>query len=142
MRLFKWLSRGKPSYEYRPEVAKLNFQEGIRRLEKRGYRVIPYGVDSYSPGVVAQLRAGLDREGIPVSDSHLDVGRVREYQREAGYAVRHPEYYGTKKTEKRLEHVVTLGLRGLGPGDIFMDVASESSPVPEIYERLVGATTY
>ena len=44
--------------------------------------------------------------------------------------------------EKALEHYLALTLLELTREDVFIDLASEHSPVPEIYARLTGARTY
>lgn len=131
-----------PGYVYQPEVAAISFEEGVAILERRGYRVVPYGVDNYSPEVVARTRAGLDSLGIPVEELRIDPAEFAAYREAAEYTRRFPDYYGTRMAEKQLEHFVTLRLLAPRAPGVFLDVASEHSPVPEIYERLSGAPAY
>ncbi len=79
---------------------------------------------------------------IPVQDFHIDVNEYKDYFKEAGYAIRFPEYYAWNIAEKSLEHFVAQRLLQLNATDVYIDIASEGSPVPEIYHRLYGCVTY
>lgn len=129
-------------YEYQPAVADISFEQGVALIEARGRRVVRSGVDSYSPGIVAALRSGLERGGVPMEDFAIDAARFARYEQRAEYAARYPAYYGVRMAEKHLEHFVTMELLGLSSTDVFIDIASEDSPVPDIFERLTGAATY
>jgi hypothetical protein len=129
-------------YEYQPQLAKLSFAEAVDHIRGTGRKVVPYGVDSYSPGMVEALQQGLLAQGLRLTEYPIDVARFEAYRASAEYAKRYPAYYGTSILEKQLEHFVTLDLLNLRPGDVFIDLASENSPIPEIYERLSGASTY
>src|SRR5690606_27137344 len=50
--------------------------------------------------------------------------------------------YLGNRPEKTLEHYIALTLLDVNADDVFVDIASEHSPVPEIYERLTGAKSY
>ena len=80
--------------------------------------------------------------GIPVQDYSLSVGEYKDYFGRAGYSSRYPDYYPQSIREKSLEHFVAQQLLQLNPADIYIDIASEGSPVPEIYQRLYGCNTY
>jgi hypothetical protein len=89
-----------------------------------------------------KLFESFNRLNVPVQDLHIDVQEYRDYFDRAGYATRYPNYYSWNITEKSLEHFIAQQLLELNPKDIYIDIASEGSPVPEIYHRLFGSTTY
>src|SRR5262249_19042301 len=53
-----------------------------------------------------------------------------------------PHYYPTNLPEKSLEHYIATQLLQLNAQDVYIDIASEHSPVPDIYRRLFAATAY
>jgi SAM-dependent methyltransferase len=61
---------------------------------------------------------------------------------EAGYREKYPDYYSSYLPEKSLEHYLAAKLLALNPKDVYIDVASEGSPVPEIYNHMFGCATY
>jgi hypothetical protein len=84
----------------------------------------------------------LEQNQVSVKDLSIRVGDYREYFDKAGYATLYPNYYPWNITEKSLEHFIAQQLLELQPADTYIDIASEGSPVPEIYQRLYGCTTY
>lgn len=88
---------------------------------------------------VLETLAGL---GVEVRDRRVDVGAFRAFVLEAEYRARYAGYYTANLVEKALEHFLAKDLLGLGPDDVYVDIASEDSPVPEIYGRLTGCETY
>jgi SAM-dependent methyltransferase len=97
---------------------------------------------NYTPAVIAAILADLERRGFPVEEITLDAAAYRAYFEAAGYAQKYPDYYSFNLPEKSLEHFVAARLLELGPADVYIDIASEHSPVPEIYSRLFGCTSY
>ena len=95
-----------------------------------------------TPSVVAAVADGLRARGIPVEELRLDLAEVRSFVARAGYATRHKDYYPWNRAEKSLEHFIAAKLLGLDRGDVYIDVASEHSVVPDIYHDLFGCTTY
>jgi SAM-dependent methyltransferase len=96
----------------------------------------------YTADVIERILGDLSAQGINVQELTIDPAEYRAYFDAAGYAVRYPEYYSFNLPEKSLEHFLAAKLLGLGPGDVYVDIASEHSPVPEIYARLFGCTSY
>jgi len=84
----------------------------------------------------------LASSGIPVQDFYVNVEDYRDYFGRAGYFSRYPNYYPQYIREKSVEHFVAQHLLQLNPTDVYIDIASEGSPVPEIYQRLYGCRTY
>jgi SAM-dependent methyltransferase len=95
-----------------------------------------------TPEVVARVREGLRVRGLPVEELRLDPEEVREFTARAGYATRHAAYYPWNRAEKSLEHFIAAKLLALGSNDVYIDVASENSPVPEIYSELFSCTAF
>lgn len=81
-------------------------------------------------------------QGIPVESATVDVDGYHEYFDRAEYSRRYPGYYQQNLPEKSLEHFLAEQLLGIGADDVYIDVASETSPVPEILQRLHGCRTY
>jgi SAM-dependent methyltransferase len=96
----------------------------------------------YTPEIIGAIIANLRSRAWVVAEHRVDVGGYRAYFDRAAYAERYPTYYATNLPEKSLEHYIAATLLELSPGDVYIDIASEGSPVPEIYERLYGCTTY
>jgi SAM-dependent methyltransferase len=95
--------------------------------------------------VAAEVRAALEAAGIEVERRSVEPERYRAWLAQADYA-RHPLYLDGGRAaefpEKGLEHFIAAGLLGLQAGQVCIDVASQHSPAPEIYERLHGAVMY
>ena len=80
--------------------------------------------------------------GIPVQDVVVRVDQYKDYFDRAGYSTRYPTYYPQSIAEKSLEHFVAQHLLQMNATDVYVDIASEGSPAPEIYQRLYGCRTY
>jgi SAM-dependent methyltransferase len=85
---------------------------------------------------------GLRERGFDVRDYEVDVSAYHAYVSRAGYSHRHPQYYPFAVAEKSLEHFIAADLLRLQADDVYIDIASEHSPVPEIYERLFQCRVY
>jgi SAM-dependent methyltransferase len=97
--------------------------------------------DATNDRIAAELRAA----GIAVADYRIDVGDFRRYLDRARYPSRWPYYDGGRArnfVEKALEHYLAATLLDLSPADVYVDVASDRSPVPEIYRELTGCVAY
>jgi SAM-dependent methyltransferase len=92
--------------------------------------------------VIHSIVIGLQSFGYRVRAYKIDVADYRAYFEEAAYQKKHRDYYSDNLPEKSLEHYIAARLLDLKPGDVYIDIASEGSPVPEIYHRLFGCTTY
>lgn len=99
----------------------------------------------YYPGVEDEIERGLRAEGFAVEPIDVDPVAYRNYLMRARYERFHNYYNaGTHPNfnEKALEHYLALEFLNLKPGDVYLDIASDSSPVPEIYGDLTGAETW
>jgi SAM-dependent methyltransferase len=70
------------------------------------------------------------------------VADYRRYFAAARYLEEYPDYYSFNRPEKSLEHYLAMKLLALQTDDVYIDVASEHSPAPDIYHRLFGVTAY
>jgi hypothetical protein len=129
-------------YVYRPQVDSISFEEGTAALKKSGWKVVDSGIDNTSPNVVLEILNLAQKSGINFLDYEIDLEKYHNYLNEADYKTRYPDYYLGNQIEKSLEHYLAISVLNLSKEDVFIDLASEHSPIPEIYARLTGASTY
>jgi len=129
------------TYIYQPDE-RVAFSDGVNALAARGHRVIENGIDITAPQRIAAIRALGAASGLDFQDFPIDVAAFRAYVDAAGYGGRYQNYYVGNQVEKSLEHFIALTLLRLTEGDVFIDIASEHSPVPEIFARLTEAATF
>lgn len=128
------------SYIYQPG-RKMTFEKAVRHLETRGGQpIVRQAVDNTSPHVVEQILR--QAEILSIQPLSIDLPSFEKYVADAEYDRRYPGYYAGNLPEKSLEHYVAFHLLDLHEGEVFIDLASEHSPVPEIFERLTGARAY
>lgn len=128
------------AYIYQPK-RKMTFKRALKALEKkRTHRIVKGPVDNTSPGVVAAIRNQAGE--LNIQDWAVDISAYETFVEAAGYARQYPAYYADNFFEKSLEHYLAFSLLDLCADDVFIDLASEHSPVPEIFSRLSGACTY
>lgn len=100
------------------------------------------GAIRYTPATIERIVDALRARDIAVRPYTIDIPAYHRFVTAAGYAERYPTYYSFNQHEKSLEHYIAADLLGLAPSDVYIDIASEGSPVPDIYGRLFGCTTY
>jgi len=96
----------------------------------------------YTPETIERILTGLQALAVDVRPYTIDVAAYLAYAAAADYERRYPDYYRSNIREKSLEHFIAADLLRLQPDDVYIDIASEGSPVPEIYYRLAHCTTY
>jgi SAM-dependent methyltransferase len=79
---------------------------------------------------------------VPTENFSIDSGALSAFLKKADYVSFYPHYYRSNLAEKSLEHFITLQFLQPTPADIFIDVASEGSPLPDIVTRLFRTTSY
>ncbi|MGH9469657.1 MAG: hypothetical protein ACRD1N_04855 [Terriglobia bacterium] len=111
----------------------------LRRPKARG--AVPQHSSAVHEEVIRQLR----EEQYDVREYKIDIQDFRRYLAQANYA-QFPRYYRGGKAvnffEKSLEHYLAATFLGFRPGEVYIDVANDSSPTPEIYAALYGCTAY
>lgn len=109
------------------------------RLERRGARDVVRGwvVDEHLSDELATL-------GVEVVPYRIDPAAFRRYVRESGYEAMGYWAAGGQRAavEKYLEHFVSLELLAIEPGDVVVDVASCTSPWPELVHQRFGCRVY
>lgn len=131
-----WLEQTLAQVSETPPISgKPDFYQALREPKHPG------GI-SYNPEIIRNVINSLKSLGYEVQDYHIDVADYRAYFEQAAYKEKYPNYYDFNLPEKSLEHYIAAKLLELGPEDVYIDIASEGSPVPEIYQRLYGCTTY
>lgn len=90
------------------------------------------------------LRRQLEEVGLPLRPFTVSSQEFARYVEEAGYAGR--PYYDSGRApnavEKHLEHYVALALLQLSSQEVYIDVASDMSPLPEIARELKAVRAY
>jgi len=104
----------------------------IRKPVKKGYPL------ASSDKIVYKL----SELGFAVEDYEIDIDNYRNYFQTSRYMEKFLDYYPCNLTEKSLEHYIAATLLGLDEKDVYIDIASEGSPVPIIYNNLFGAKTF
>lgn len=83
--------------------------------------------------------------GLTVQERELSAVGYRDYLARAGYE-RYPHYLNGGRApqcaEKSLEHYIAASLLNLTPEDVYIDIANDRSPAPDIYHALYGCTAY
>jgi SAM-dependent methyltransferase len=97
---------------------------------------------TYTDSALHAITRDLSACGFDLEELTIDPAEYRAYFNAAGYAGRYPDYYSFNLPEKSLEHFLAAKLLQLGPDDVYIDIASEHSPVPDIYTRLFGCVSY
>jgi len=98
-------------------------------------------------GDLDHLKEGLSACGMRVANVPVDVEDYHHWMRLARYDD-FPAYYGSDDpfsgafTEKTLEHYLSAKLLEMSAEDSYVDIASDQSPVPQIFNRLYGCKTY
>jgi len=96
----------------------------------------------YPQGAEDRIVGRLLALGFDVRDYEVDVADYQHYVSAARYVEEFPDYYPFNRPEKALEHYLAAKLLELREEDVYVDVASEHSPVADIYHRLFGVAAY
>ena len=92
-----------------------------------------------------QIRVQLQAAGFDLASYKVDTSDFADYLRKAQYH-RFRRYYDGGRAraflEKSLEHYVAAKLLGLQNEDVYIDIANDRSPTPEIYRDLYGCAAY
>jgi hypothetical protein len=129
-------------YEYQPKRTLDDFDAAVDLLAGRVSNRLVRGWPVVDAGTVEAVCRQLGELGLEVRELVVEAGPYRDYMERAGYPLRHPQYYVGNLPEKSLEHYLTTRVLQLHAGDVFVDVASENSALPEIASRAFGARSY
>lgn len=130
-------------YIYQPATGSLSHAEAVAWLRQRGIDLVEGAIDNASPPQVEHIRAVAIQAGLALPPLDVNPAEYADYYQRAEYDVRlPPDYYPGNRPEKTLEHFLCLQLLQMQPADVFIDVASEQSPLSEIAGRLFGSVSY
>lgn len=116
-----------------------NFEQCVSQIKNK---VIIGSINNGDPTVISNIIDSFNAGGFHVTTITLCYDQYQDYVNKANYKRLYPQYYVDNFHEKTLEHFLSAINLSLRPGDVFIDVASEHSPIYEIYHRLYGVTSY
>ena len=109
----------------------------LLRLFQRNHRLLP------CPTIVnvENVLEDLSRQNITIIPDEVDEIEVNQFRRDAEYEFYYPNYYSNRelvRLKKIREHYIAARLLNLTNSDIYIDLASQFSPAPQVYEHLYG----
>jgi len=130
-------------YQYQLNQKDLDFDEGVNILEGRlKNRIVEGAINNADPRCLQEINKNLKKLGISLQTLEVRKENYREFFARAEYQERYPDYYRDNVFEKTFEHYLCYSLLNPGKEDIFVDIASEHSPLCEIFCRLTGCKSY
>lgn len=129
-------------YVYQPATGSLSYAEAVQWLRQRGVDLVEGGIDNTSPAQVKRILTVAEQCGCSLTPLEVNSVDYADYYQKAEYDARYPNYYVGNRPEKTLEHFLCIQLLQIQPRDVFVDLASEHSPLPEIVGRLIGCPSY
>ncbi|OBZ34279.1 class I SAM-dependent methyltransferase [Methanohalophilus sp. DAL1] len=130
-------------YIYQSKNDAFTFEEGVEILERKFKNKIIIGaINNNDPNCISDILNDLKVLGIPISKYEINPAEYLQYLNKAEYKIRYPEYYIDNFYEKTLKHFLCYSLIDLQAHDNFIDIASEHSPVAEIFNKLFDCNSY
>jgi hypothetical protein len=131
-------------YKYQVEIDdKLTFEKAVTELRERcKNRIVAGPIVAEDADWEGNLKKRLVKKGIQVYDYYVHRDDYLNYIKSVNYNDNYIDYYSGNLTEKSLEHFIALKLLDLWETDLVIDIASENSPVCEIFNRLNGCKCY
>ena len=142
-RVVEGLRRPKESVRYvRSRIVEmLQWEDYYAALREPKVRGLVRNDEANADRVAEYLR----RVGFHLHDFEIDLADFHNYLRLAQYTNYWPYYDGgraAKFTEKALEHYLASRLLELSANDVYIDIANDASPTPDIYRKLFGCAVY
>jgi hypothetical protein len=112
----------------------MSIQKARRKLN------LQYASSPFQVNIQKTLR-DLVTSDISVIEDQLDDQAVSQFAKQAEYEFYYPNYYPGKelhRLKKIREHYMAAKLLNLNHSDTYLDIASQYSPAPQVYERLFG----
>ncbi|MHB8156627.1 MAG: class I SAM-dependent methyltransferase [Desulfocucumaceae bacterium] len=129
----------KSGYQYRPQVKAADFYDCVGKIKNS---IVIGCVNNEPEAVKREIAASFKKDGHSMAEYLIDAEEYKKFLLAAGYGQRYPHYYTDNFYEKTLEHYLTVKNLQLKEGDIFIDIASEHSPLPDICQRVYGANSF
>jgi len=95
--------------------------------------VVRGGVRHSDPEVIGAVHKDFKKQGIPINEWDMNVEKYKDSFEKAAYKDLYPNYYKDFLSEKSFEHFIAFRLLDIHPNEVFIDIASENSPIPEIF---------
>jgi SAM-dependent methyltransferase len=131
------------AYEYQLKCEGIGFEEGVELLKERVKNPVMLGaISNTNSECVAEIVDVLSSIGISVRHFKVDKKEYFEFISKAGYKNKYPDYYKDNFYEKTVEHFLCYSFLDLRHDDKFIDIASEHSPVKDIFSSLTGCVAY
>lgn len=119
------------------------FEEAVEILRKRlPNKVHAGGLNLISEANIEAVRADIIAAGLRMETAGVEANLFDSYRRSAEYGTRYPQYYELNQGEKAFEHYWAYRFIEPKAGCQYVDIGSEHSPLPEIFDRLSGSITY
>lgn len=130
-------------YNYRLKNGKLSFEDGVTQLQQKYSNKIHVGaINNSEPDCITHLCSEIQQTGISFKEYSINPQDYDQYVSDAQYTIRYPDNYTDNFFEKSLEHHLCYRLLNFRKNDTFVDIASEHSPVGEIFSRLTRCNSY
>ena len=137
----EFVRKSMSDYVYQPEKREEDFEKCVQLLQKE-YDVFIGHVNHTAPQVITAIHDDFKKYDIPVNEWYVNAEEYNEYFEKAAYEDLYPNYYKDYLPEKSFEHFVAFRLLDIHQNEVFIDIASENSPIPEIFSRLTGCKSY
>ncbi len=128
------------AYTYKPDNLGNDFQQCLSILQGQ-YNVVSGFVNHIDAASVAVVKRRI-RHYATLEEVTVSPQQYQEYRIAAGYETSYPDYYSSNLYEKSFEHYIAFRFLNLRKGDVFIDIASEGSPIPDIFSSLSGCLSY
>lgn len=115
----------------------------IRRMNKiRAYHYLrPFIKKRPDKIYIHETIRELQNSEVEIIHTGFTDEEVNLFKAEAEYEFYYPDYYSKNdlvRLKKLKEHFVAAKLLNLNKNDVYLDIASQASPAPQVYERLYG----
>lgn len=130
-------------YDYQLKNYNLSFEEGVKILRQYYSNSVFIGaINNVTPECISFIRNEIIQTQLPFKEYNIDIEDYYQYIRDAQYKIRYPDYYRDNFFEKSFEHYLCYKILRLHKTNNFIDIASEHSPVSEIFSRLTGCKSF
>jgi SAM-dependent methyltransferase len=115
----------------------------VNTLKRRCSNPIFIGaINNNHSDCISTLFDDIKKNHIHLKEFYIDYEDYLQYVNRAEYRIKYSDYDSNNFFEKSLEHYLCHFFLNLGKKDILIDIASEQSPVSEIFSRLSGCKSY
>lgn len=143
MKFATWLRKLLSGSDTEPDAGMISADPWQEKYERLRDPKVSSGVP-HDAAIQREIIGSLESAGLKVTELTVDVGEYQTYVEAAQYSRR--TYYNSATSpnfpEKALEHYLSTILLDLNSDDVYLDIASQMSPTPEIFKRMYGCEVY